>query len=81
MVEIFIQRPALWIIPQISIHSAPPSSVIEAVYRSMEQIVNYPDVQCRKLCHAIAEHEYVKERAGDLYEMVRLSCSMLLQRP
>ena len=39
----------------------PPSSVIEAVYRSMEQIVNYPDVQCRKLCHAIAEHEYVKE--------------------
>ena len=39
----------------------PPSSVIEEVYRSMEQIVNYPDVQCRKLCHAIAEHEYVKE--------------------
>ena len=39
----------------------PPASVVEAVYQSMEQIVNYPDVQCRKLCHAIAEHEYVKE--------------------
>lgn len=37
----------------------PPASVVEAVYRSTEQIAHYPDVECRRLRIALAEHEFM----------------------
>lgn len=37
----------------------PPASVVEAVYKSTEQIAHYPDVQCKMLREALAEHEFM----------------------
>ena len=37
----------------------PPASVVEAVYRSTEQIAHYPDVECRRLRIALAEPEFM----------------------
>lgn len=36
-----------------------PVGVVEAVYKSTEQIAHYPDVECAELRQALAEHEYL----------------------
>lgn len=38
-----------------------PAGVIEAVYQSAGQLAHYPDVNCKELTAAIAEHEYLRQ--------------------